>query len=292
VSGLARALAPLLLVFPQGDPDDRIARAAQLARIGKVDEARALCEETLAASPIHRSALLLLGELHLASGRKRDALSAFDRAAALDPRDPRPQAGRGLALHGLALDEEADRAFAEVQRLRPDDAGAARMRGFIAYDRGDLETAERRFREAIERSGEDAEARFGLALCLLGGGKSGEARAALEEVIRRDPLHLGAIFRLGTLDVREGRLEEGRARLEEHRRLARVHDRISFLRDSLRLEPENVATRVALARVYLEEGFPAPAAEEFRRVLALRPDSEEARAGLEQATRAMEREDG
>jgi len=277
---------------PSDDGSSRLARAAEAARRGRLGEARALCAEIVEASPTHREALLLLGELDLAAGRRRDALSAFDRAAALDARDPRAHFGRGLALHGLALDEEAERAFADVERLRPSEPVSARYRGLIAYDRGDLEVAERRFREAIERSAEEVESRFGLALCLLAREQAEEARVALEEVLRRDPLHLGALFRLGTLDVREGRTAEGEALLARHRRLARAHDRITFLRDSLRLEPDNVATRVALGRACLEEGFPEAAAVEFRRALALRPETEEARTGLAEALRALGREDG
>jgi chemotaxis protein methyltransferase WspC len=66
---------------------DPLAAARELADGGRLDEARELCERVIATGP---SAMLfgLLGVIHLAAGRREEAVEAFRKALYLDPDHP------------------------------------------------------------------------------------------------------------------------------------------------------------------------------------------------------------
>jgi chemotaxis protein methyltransferase WspC len=79
----ARPAAPAVGLPPS--PPGTLGAARVLADAGRLDEARAACEQLLRARPTDADALALLGVVHLAGGRADDAFEAFRKALYLVP---------------------------------------------------------------------------------------------------------------------------------------------------------------------------------------------------------------
>jgi tetratricopeptide (TPR) repeat protein len=132
-------------------------------------------------------------EYHL--GNLESALTAFDHALRLNPRESAIQKQRGMTLVGLQRDTEARLAFEAYLADRPgDEAVSVRLSSLhLQHDR-----PEEALRYAV---GADPEAAFIRARALSSLGRTDEA----ERVFREQPL-LGAPF--GVWLIEQGRLEE------------------------------------------------------------------------------------
>jgi chemotaxis protein methyltransferase WspC len=109
------ALPPLAVappVPPPAPPHADATRARALADAGRLDEARAVCERAVAATPA-AELYSLLGVVHLAAGRAADAEEAFRRALYLTP-DHR----EALTHMVMLYDRRGDRAPAAGLRRR------------------------------------------------------------------------------------------------------------------------------------------------------------------------------
>jgi tetratricopeptide (TPR) repeat protein len=91
----------------------------------------------------------------------------------------------GTALTNLARYADAERAFAEVLRRDPADAGALRMLGRIALERGDWTAARERFEEACHAEPDDATGWYGAALAARRAAGDSAAIAVLERARAR-----------------------------------------------------------------------------------------------------------
>lgn len=74
---------------------------------GKIDEAIDLNRRALELDPDHVGALNNQGALLMARENYRDAMAAFERAADLLPRDPRPYENLALCWYQMGYDENA-----------------------------------------------------------------------------------------------------------------------------------------------------------------------------------------
>jgi tetratricopeptide (TPR) repeat protein len=127
----------------------------------------------------------------------------------------------GVAFFKADMSDEAEREFRRVLELRPTDGGAHAYMGLLFARRGEWNEAA----TAFEESGRPVEARYrayhNLAIALDRQGRVGEARAALDEALRRggaeDPRVLTtlAVQRLWSGDLRGAAeaLDAARARV-------------------------------------------------------------------------------
>jgi len=125
-----------------------------------------------------------------------------------------------------------------------------------------------------------------------------EARAALEKVIKMDPMSAVALRQLGELELQAGdypqaaghlkaasriRPDDAAAAYDLGRVLARTED-LAGARDaleaSLKLTPGQMAARILLGNVYLGLKNPVAAEDQFEAGLLLEPNNAEAKAGL------------
>jgi arylsulfatase A-like enzyme/Tfp pilus assembly protein PilF len=130
------------------------------------------------------SVYVSLGNALLLQGRLREAGSAFDDAARLNPSSPEPWIGRGLVAERLGVPDEAQKLY----------------------------------RRAMETSLASPEARWLLAALLIEGQRHGEAESLLGEVapdLLEQPM---AAARLAQAEARAGRHHQALARLEVSRR--------------------------------------------------------------------------
>lgn len=149
--------------------------------------------------------------------------------------------------------DEAEKGFREVSRLDPLDAEAFHMRALIAYRNGRLEEAGEMILEAITRDDKDVEihANCGAIMNLLG--RSLEAEAACRYVVDLRPGHADGHSNLAVALELQGRLDEA---LESSER-------------AIELNPDFVEAHINRGNIKLRMGEVAEAEEAFRAAIKL-----------------------
>ncbi len=228
--------------------------------------------DVLERDPRRPAVHLLLGRIHLRSGRLDEAVEEFRHEIDL-------QTG-GFGKPGLV--ESSSPLGAAYEGL-----------GVAAYRKGDDPLAV----SALVMT-DSLEARFHLGLALMRLDRHPDALAAFDQVLRLDPRHRGALQKLAQCAAAMG-LEDARAQaVERLRRLygeeqsqKEVIARVGSLRntalrltaegdagaasDTLRraadLRPNDLSLLVELGKTQFEAGDAARSEETFRRILALQP---------------------
>ncbi|HEY0557461.1 MAG TPA: tetratricopeptide repeat protein, partial [Thermoanaerobaculia bacterium] len=219
-----------------------------------------------------------LGQVYLAYGFNDPAADCFARAAELDPKDYRWPYLRGAAEQAAGrLDEAAD-SFSQALKLAPDASAGWVHLGEIRLLQGDLDDAEAALRRALAVPAIAAAAHALLGQTALARhdfkGAAEHLEAALSAVPQANRLHVPLALAYRGLNDR-ARAEEQMARAGAVGLKAPdpLLDAVANLR---------VGERVALirGRVAAQAGRSAEAAREFRKALAARPESVEARVDL------------
>lgn len=206
----------------------------------------------------------LAGEAYMMLGESRKAEEQFKRAAELDPKDTRSrtllalgQVGQGQDARGLSELRELSESFESPI------ADLALVGTFIR--KGDFEAALKAI-DAIERKLPDR----GLAPSMRAQvfraqGKPVEARAALQDALKRDPKYLPAALQLARLDLAAKQPEQAVAQL------AAV----------VKADPSNVASKLAWFNIRMQAGEPAEKLEgELRELIKQQPQVSRSRLAL------------
>jgi tetratricopeptide (TPR) repeat protein len=198
---------------------------------GQLAEAEQLYRRILASEPAHTDALHLLGVLlqqanHPAAavryleravelaasisvyhyslgdtyrmvGRVEDAIAAYRRSLALDPRTPEVYDHLGATLTQAERFDDAVEAFRKALHLRPGFPEAHNNLGFTYLRKREPENAESCLRSAIEGRRDFAEAHNNLGVSLLKQQRREEAAAAFTEAVRWKPGYAEAHRNLG-----------------------------------------------------------------------------------------------
>lgn len=161
--------------------------AMALMRGGRMKEAIALLEQTLAHYPDSERALLLLGLAHTKEGNYPAAEKLLRQAAAKSPDAPRVQFNLGLSLAGQGRSREAAECFQKATQLMPDDAESHYELGVCRMRVGDTLGAEKAFRDAIHCRPIYANAHRQLGDLLIKGGRRDEAVIHLRQAVQLNP---------------------------------------------------------------------------------------------------------
>ena len=128
----------------------------------------------------------------------------------------------GTAYEGLAECYyelgEYDQALSYVRKAAPflkGDSGLANLEGFVRIGLGDLAGARKAFASVAGYLPNDLDARFGLSLLDLFGGKKTAARERLEESLRLSPQNGRALLSLALIDSDQGKKAEAQAFVEK-----------------------------------------------------------------------------
>jgi predicted TPR repeat methyltransferase len=156
------------------NPQLALARAVELQRAGRLDEAETTLRDALARTPGFPAVLHLLGLIRHARGDLAEAVALVDRAV----------------------------------RGAPTDVDAWRNLGNLCVESGDDPRADACFREVLRQRPSDVAARGNLAMLLDRGGRPDEAVDELRELVRRHPGDVGALCLLAKLLRRQKRHEE------------------------------------------------------------------------------------
>ena len=209
------------------DVQERVARSI----VGALDVALSPSESArLAERPIRDARAF---ELYL---KARELLAGYDvaraeplieRAVELEGEVPALRALRAmmsimLLRTGASRDESSmdgiEREARGLIEAEPDQAFGHAILGFLGYERGDLSTAGRSLRKAMELDPADGDVRFFLGISLQAADRT-DPRAGLEWVAR-DPFSPLAQSLVGANSWFQGRPSEGLAAMEEAVRLA------------------------------------------------------------------------
>lgn len=162
--------------------------ATALADQGRHQEAIGLLEGLRRERPDDRELTTYLGGVYAAAGRTADARPLLEQELAVRPEN-------FDATMNLATAHLFDRAYGEADRvvsraldLRPNDTDATRLRGVVAWRRGDVENAERWLSAAAAANPKDARVWAWIGSIRLARKQSTSALAAYREALTRDPL--------------------------------------------------------------------------------------------------------
>jgi tetratricopeptide (TPR) repeat protein len=227
------------------DPKDRLAERDLLAtgesllRQGSFSGALELFGRVLEREPGNRFATLRSGIALLKANEPARAVPFLRRAAELDPAQAETRFALADALTRTGRLDEAAEQWLETVRLQPRRVAAWANLGTVLAQSGKLEEAVKALREAVELDPADGRLRSNLAFALRGAGRTAEA---LEALLEAERVAVEGTFpyapTLGLLLLEGGRPAEALPRLE-----TAVPGTLDY-----------AAARVALARLYLEQG--------------------------------------
>jgi arylsulfatase A-like enzyme/Tfp pilus assembly protein PilF len=134
------------------NPDQRqcLLTMAQIhQRQGRIEDAKACYAKAADLAPKDLATRLLVAWLQFTTGEHDKALASLDLAEAIDPSLPEPAFARGDVFLALKRFDEAEQAYREGARRAPHLAQGLHGLGLVAEQKGELELAATRYREAL-----------------------------------------------------------------------------------------------------------------------------------------------
>jgi putative PEP-CTERM system TPR-repeat lipoprotein len=275
-------------------PDGTQARGlmAQIhLRSGQPTKAREILEPALRKPNVKAETLALAAQSALLTGDTRNAQALFDRAAKLNPADPRSR--MGLALVQLSKGD-AERGFDQLNEIAASDTGtvadmaiinarlrqkdyagalkaidalekkqpekpfAAHLRAQTQLAQNDFAAARQSFNRALVVDPRYFPATAGLVALDVRENKPEEARKRLDQVLARDPKNVYALLGVAELRAQAGASKEELATL---------------LADAIKLNPSVAGPRQLLVNLLLREGDSKGAVAAAQDGVAALPDS-------------------
>ena len=145
-----------LLPLTKGTDDTKVPSGKQLSSLlenysnGRFDDAEKLAVSITHEFPNHKMGWKILAVLLGQSGRNHKAVSASQKAVALDPLDAEARVNLGIILQGLGRLDEGEEHIRQAIALKPDFAEAHTTLGIVLQDLGKLDEAQDSFIKAIE----------------------------------------------------------------------------------------------------------------------------------------------
>lgn len=197
-------------------------------------------------------------------GKYADAEAAFREAMRLRPNNWAFPYNLGLALEYQNRVADAEAAYQKAVELNPKDSNGHFRLALMRIYLGQYARAEKAYRAAAQLAPSQSGTRVGLGYALEKQGYRVEAEAQYREAIRLAPGDYFGYFRLGEL-------------LRTSKKHAEAED---LHREAVRLEPKDADARFGLAYTLMEQGKRAEAETQYREVIRLYPKSLGARLNL------------
>jgi len=192
-------------------PQSQLNNLLEKYQNARYDDAETMATSITLEFPGHQFGWKMLGVLLARTGRKSEALSAYQKAVQLAPQDAEAQNNLGTALEGFGRFEEAKASYRQSIALKPDYVEAHNNLGNTLKELGRLEEAEASYRQAISLKSDYAEGHNNLGNTLQELSRFEEAEACYRRSIELKADYAEAHNNLGnTLQVL-GRLEESEA---------------------------------------------------------------------------------
>jgi len=200
---------------------ERLARARELVRGGKVQEAIELYREVVSDHPQSLKARNNLGVLYDEMGQHEMALEQFEAARSIDPENVEVLGNLGAALLGLSRFEEAERELRRGMRIDPENVVVRASLGILHFRRGLYAQAEAELRWVCEHDYDHAAAHFYRGEALNRLGRVDQAIEVLERAVRLQPRNAKAYYTMGILFDKKHMPAEAAQMYRKARELAR-----------------------------------------------------------------------
>ena len=264
----------------------KVAAAAELRRLGRLDEAEASLQQALAIEPQHANALTELGYLARRRGDRTAALAAFEAAAAADPKQIGLKVAAAVELRQLGRLDEADASLQQALAIEPRHVNALTELGYLARRRGDRTAALAAFEAAAAADPKQIGLKVAAAAELRQLGRLDEAEALLRQALATEPQHVNALTELGYLARGRGDLAAAIAAFEaaaaadpkqiglkvaaaaELRQLGRLDEAEALLRQALTIEPQHVPSLLGIGHIARRRGDRTAAEAAFKSAAA------------------------
>lgn len=218
-----------------------------------------------------------------------NSLDAAGRALALAPENPEIAYLAGEASRRLGKLPEAAADFQRVLKRNPHHAPSLAGLGQVALaqarDGHDVDTAVDYLRRSVAEAPHDARVRYELGHALAQQGKWKDAAAELAQALRDAPDDQRSHFALAQAYDHLGRAADARAQRAAFERLVRYRKEVDAVMRRLREARTPAEGQFELARVHLQYGHSAEAAEALRAGLATDPTNAWANQKLERLQR-------
>lgn len=284
--------ATLLAARPQ-HPAGYLLRAGLALGADRVEDAIGLLKQAVELDPTMLRPALALANIHFAQQELKKAAEWYDRALKVDPKSAEVRIAFGHFLFATGRFDEGHKEFRKAVDLSADQEQVTLLLAnrYIALGRRD--DAERELSGLIADMN-SYKARKALAESKLTAGQVAETKplvSAILEADEHDPvgIYLKGRIALGENDVPQavGLFEEaigrnaalagphlylGVSRLAQ----GRADSAEKELREAIRIQPDNEAAYLSLAKLYLAQQKPAEGEKEARQALHLNPANLEA----------------
>jgi len=241
-------------------------------------------EQALELRPEDSTIMTKLVTAYLAVGYLGEAEETLSKIAQVDPGNVKMRIAEGdLALARL---EEALEEQSELQAVEtPTEEDTARLETLAAEIEAYAETAIDRFEQGLS-SGATLDLTVKLGEVYLLVGRLSDAEDEFQDVIVRSPYRVEAFIGLAEVQAQRGEIEDAIENLRTA--YARSLDTVQKEEISQRLLdfiPEDIETRLRLARSLGDQYKWTPATREYAAVLEVAPDNIEAYLGIAEAYR-------
>jgi tetratricopeptide (TPR) repeat protein len=238
------------------------------------------------------------GWQYLRKGDHFRAVLNFKNALKQNPRYADALIGLGQAYNHVEAYEEAARLFADALKLEAGSDRALTGMGFSLTGLGKTKQALDHFNRAVEASGENLDAHYGIANLYRVMGKNLWAERKALSILNIHRYHTGALLLMSDIKSGIGRYDEARAYcqraiegesdnpeghiahasvlLREYgrdRRSGSLREAVDSLQRALSIQPESFKANRLLGSVFLAQERFADAAACYQKALALHPSS-------------------
>jgi glycosyltransferase involved in cell wall biosynthesis/Flp pilus assembly protein TadD len=172
--------------------DETLAQGETAAMSERWDDAHRLLDEALHQNPQSCRAHKAKGTVLLAQGQQRLARPYFERANALDVKDPRAISGIGMCELRDGNIEGAYQSFMRALMIDPKHLTSLLQFMECSYKLSRYQDLEQALRRYVAERPEDVEMQFCLAGVCFKIGYVSEAQRICEEVLKAKPQHVGA----------------------------------------------------------------------------------------------------
>ena len=213
------ALEPLAAADPPNRmAQDLLIQAYRAANRG--EDATAILQKQGAAAPDEPAVQLRLGQLLVSQKKFVEARAAFERALKLAPEDV------AFVSQLIALDQQEGKTAEAMARAdafltaHPESAQANLLKAGLCFIQKDFKTAETLALKTIELNPEDLTA-YGMVVRIqINDGRSEEAVARMQGILKTAPNNIPVRMQLSILLQTIGRIDEARASFEEMVKIA------------------------------------------------------------------------
>ena len=243
---------------------NRLNKAIDLHRSGKLSEAAQIYEKIIERYPHHGDALHLLGLTAYQSGKYEKAVDLISKAIGILPDNPIFHTNLGIVHQSRNRYEDARVCYDKAFEIKPDHAEAIFHTGNIWLSQGNPEKAIEYYQKTIAIQPEYADAHNNMGNALKDLGQTDRALECYQQVLKLRPKSPEAHNNMGNILKEKGELDRS----------------IACYLEALKLNSNYAQAYYNLGFAYKEKGDLDQAVVHYCKALDLKPDYDKACSSL------------